>query len=310
MMNDSTQNTVDWPAPTWSEAPDEYEARVRREARSVRTVEEYARQWRFFEDWAGPVVLPLDPVLIARYVEHMGESKAVATIRLALASIVDKHKEQDLPDPTKTRIVQDQVSAIARKKGTRQKVAPPMGGDAWARLRDSMTMRIATKRKPHLMRDFALMWVMRDTGQRISAVLGIRWGDVGHSGVLIRRSKTDQEGKGRVKFLSRPALSALRDWQKAAAANDEDFVFPMSTRRVRERINLAVKNAGLRGNYSCHSFRRGTAIDLMRAGASDAQIMDACDWKKEDTMRRYTEAAAAEQSAVAVFLYDGAGRPR
>ena len=291
---------------SWDEEPAEYEARVMREAKSPRTLEAYRRGWAMFEKWAGPVVLPLDPLLIARFIEDMGETKAVATLELARSAIGDKHRQANIPDPTKTALVKAAMAALARKKGRRQRAATALAGQDWERVRTALSVRITKggDRGWRALRDLAMMWVMRDTAARMGTALAIQWKDVGTGTVLIRRSKTDQEGEGRIKPLSPGVIRVLQAYRRSVDPAPGDVLFQLTPRVARDRIALAGRLAGLEGGrLSGHSLRRGTAVDLMRAGASDAQIMDACDWKSERTMRRYTEEQQAERSPVMRFLY-------
>lgn len=64
------------------------------------------------------------------------------------------------------------------------------------------------------LRDRALLRVAHDTPARASELVSLRWDDLsvdaeGDGTILIRRSKTDQEGEGRVRWLDRATVAAL-----------------------------------------------------------------------------------------------------
>ena len=78
---------------------------------------------------------------------------------------------------------------------------------------------------PVELRDVALLMVMSDALLRLSEVVALRVDDVdampdGSGRVVIKRSKTDQEGRGSTLYLGPPTMPAVRAWQEAAGVQD------------------------------------------------------------------------------------------
>ena len=129
---------------------------------------------------------------------------------------------------------------------------------------------------------------------RVSEVSGLNAGDVsflpdGTAEALIRRSKTDQYGRGEVAHIGAVAAERLRCWMAAAGIERGPLFRPVDRRgRVSERclgpdsVRAAIKRraarAGIRGRVSGHSLRIGTArrlAELQKEGRWKSAAMPA-----------------------------------
>ena len=136
--------------------------------------------------------------------------------------------------------------------------------------------------------DIALIGTMRDALLRIGEASQARWldleGQADGTGVLtIPKSKTDQEGKGQVVFVSENSMVALDAWRSinlslGVVLSAEDRIFPLCTDSLRQRIRAECEAAGLEGRYGGHSCRVGMAQDLAVEGCSLVEIMLAGRW--------------------------------
>ena len=148
--------------------------------------------------------------------------------------------------------------------------------------------------------------------------------------ILIRRSKTDQSGEGRVKYLSPDAMAAIQSWITMRTGADTSPLPPSAPLlasvdrfgRVGGRLSddgirdvlLRIARRGLRvlqpelndeaikdqcRGLSGHSLRVGFAQDLTAAGEGLAAICQAADWRSPTMPTRYAEALAARSGAVA-----------
>ena len=70
-------------------------------------------------------------------------------------------------------------------------------------------------------------------------------------------------------------------------------VFGMCDRQISDRIKAACRHAGLKGNFSGHSPRVGTAADLRASGFSLLEVMQAGGWASPKIAARYTEGRTA-----------------
>jgi len=122
--------------------------------------------------------------------------------------------------------------------------------------------------------------------------------------LTIRRSKTDQEGRGTVKGIARGEhpdtcpVSALLDWLQAAGitagpifrhvAKGGKLAGPLTAQSVALIVKAAAKQAKLdSARYSGHSLRAGLATSAAAAGVSERKIMDQTGYKSERMVRRY-----------------------
>lgn len=131
--------------------------------------------------------------------------------------------------------------------------------------------------------------------------------------VFVRRSKTDQEGVGAVRYAGPPTALLARRWLEAGTdsgplfrhVNKADIVQEdgVSARRMRDIIKRRAADAGIEGRVSGHSFRIGTAQSLRRAGADTTELMEAGRWKRSETMARYVRMQDAAFGPVARLRY-------
>ena len=123
--------------------------------------------------------------------------------------------------------------------------------------------------------------------------------------VIIRRSKADPFGQGRVAFTSKSTADAVEEWLKWRGP-EINFLFcpiyrgravdrDLSATTVRRLVKSAAKAAGLEPAeieaFSGHSLRVGAAQDLLCAGYDAAAIMRAGGWKSVNILGRYLELA-------------------
>lgn len=169
------------------------------------------------------------------------------------------------------------------------------------------------------LRDAALMLVMSDALLRIGEAVAIDCEHItrepdGSGRLAIPHSKTDQEGKGAVQYLTPRTLDALdRLLAHPRAAYTKGPLF----RRVRrgdwcgpERltkdgarllIKAAAQAAGIDG-ASGHSLRIGTAQELAQRGASLVELQTAGRWQGAAMPAHYTRRQEAGKGAVARLL--------
>ena len=155
----------------------------------------------------------------------------------------------------------------------------------------------------------ALIGMMRDALLRIGEASKVRWSDLERqadgAGVLtIRKSKTDQEGKGQVVFVTENSMVALDAWRSinlslGVVLSADDRIFPLCEESLHQRIRAACQAAGLKGRYGGHSCRVGMAQDLAAEGYSLAEIQLAGRWDSQRTVLRYISKLTVLDGAVA-----------
>ncbi|MCY4355266.1 MAG: tyrosine-type recombinase/integrase [Truepera sp.] len=162
------------------------------------------------------------------------------------------------------------------------------------------------------LRDAALILVASDALLRVSGVAALEASDLdwASSTVTVRRSKTDQEGKGAVLYLGKPTLKRIRKWLEASKLEGGALF-----RRARgsgtvgesalshQAIRVIIKSRADRA--SGHSLRVGSAQSLAAAGASLVEMQQAAWWGPPTMPGHYARAELASRGAVARLRYEG-----
>ena len=166
------------------------------------------------------------------------------------------------------------------------------------------------------LRDAAIIAVASDALLRVSEIEALDVGDVNltEQTVLIRRSKTDQEGAGVVQFIGEPTAGRVRAWLEAASLT-EGAIFRglhrsgrllkgrLTATNIRRIIIRRARDAGVKGRVSGHSLRVGSAQSLATAGASLVEMQLAGRWQSPTMPGRYAQGQLAKQGAVAKLRY-------
>ena len=208
------------------EAADLMASAVKRneDAGNERTRRTYRAGWEAFEAFAARMdfnALPAPPEAVVLFLEYLArEGYAPNTLDTYLTAVGVRHTDAGHSDPTKADAVKNQRKNLRRTTDqTASKRAPVL-------LKHLKAMRFDPESISDL-RDRALLFVGFAGGFRRSELVGLQFEDVqdveGGVVIRVRRSKTDQEGKGTTKQIPDrvPALDttpneALRLWLDAA----------------------------------------------------------------------------------------------
>jgi site-specific recombinase XerD len=246
--------------------------------------------------------LPAQPETIAAFIDSVCQSGACsASIRRKLVSIAAIHRLSRNGDPTKDADVCLAMRKMHRKLG---RVCDQAYGIT-AEVLEKMLQ--VTGKNLHGLRNRTLLLLAYETMRRRSELVSLQLQDVtpSHSGaaILLRKSKTDQEGSGTWLHISGTAYGAIAAWLQASGITDGYLLRGIQSNgkltnqlcggqigRIYKRI---AKQAGLSAmavkHISGHSLRVGAAQDLLLNGASLPQIMVKGGWSKVDTVIRYVE---------------------
>lgn len=166
------------------------------------------------------------------------------------------------------------------------------------------------------LRDAAIISVASDALLRVSEISALDVSDVHpeERTVLVRRSKTDQEGEGAVQFMGAPTVARVRAWLLGAALAEGPLFRAvhrsgrvlagrLTNRSIRRIIIQHARDAGVKGRISGHSLRVGGAQSLASAGASLVEMQLAGRWRSPAMPGRYAQGQIAKQGAVAKLRY-------
>jgi integrase len=279
----------------------------------------YAGDWALFSEWCREKRvsnLPADPRTIAAFIADEAQHSKPATLRRRLASIGKMHAVSNHPNPCAAEAVKATMKGIERAFGIAQE------GKAPATL-SKIEQMVAACRPDTLdgLRARAILLVGYAGAFRRSELAeltcsDLKWTDEGVS-ITVRRSKTDQRGRGMVKaipFVSGGGLcaaTALRAWLVAAGI-DSGPVFRSFARNGRPKpsairpsiVNIIVKScAGKCGfdaaDFGGHSLRSGHVTEARSRGIADSTTMATTGHKRVETLDGYDRRGNAFQKTSA-----------
>jgi site-specific recombinase XerD len=292
-------------------------------SKAANTRKAYRSDWTCFTSFcesAGLHPLPALPETIALYITYLAVQKGykVSTISRRIASISQAHQVAGWESPTKEAIVQNTMAGIKREKGVSTKGAAPI-------FTEDLRRMVATLPESLLgIRDRALLLLGFAGAFRRSELVSLNVSDVEETpeGLLVhlRKSKTDQEGKGQLKAIcygSNPVtcpVRALKAWLEASSIT-EGPLFRAIDRHGNiqqgklsgEAVSLIIKRAAEAAgmdpaNYSGHSLRAGFCTTAAKNGESSRAIMKQTGHTSETTVSRYIRLANAFQDNAVVGL--------
>lgn len=302
--------------------------RNRSASRADETKRALLKNWQPFTTWCatrGVDALPATADTVEAYLLYLADEHPVrgrdgrvqrvglrpSGVEQALWAINARHRLAGLAAPGAAEQVRTALAGIKRRKGTRRKQQAPLT------LHDLQRITFRTDLKGQ--RDKALLLLGFAACLRRSELVGLRAEDVEEtpSGlrVLVRGSKTDQEGRGAwvdvVRAVHEPAwcpVVALQGWLEAAGITAGP-IFRSLSRGARPRIGAALspvsvdavvkwaaREAGLDpARYGGHSLRAGQATYLSDAGKSPALIARHGRWKSMDMVLTYCRGEIARE---------------
>ncbi len=278
-------------------------------AYSEATLRGYGSDFLHFERWCagvGTTALPAAPETVAAYLEE-NAALAIATLQRRLNAIRRIHKLMRLCDPTTDETVWLALRRLKRAHHARP--AQALG------LTAELTSRLIAATGDDLtgLRDRAMIAIGFDTLCRRSELVGLRLEDleIGHDGraaILVRRSKADPFGSGRLAAVSSAGLRRLLAWLDAAGIEAGPLFRRVRDTRVGTEalapltVSRVLKSAARRAGFSPdevrqvsgHSLRVGGAQTLAARKIDMLTIMRAGGWKSINVVARYTEHAGLD----------------
>lgn len=255
--------------------------------------------WHCFATWCARhsrTALPADPGTVALYLVDLADSLRISSLERRKASISKAHEFAGHASPVRHPAVQEVWRGLKRQKGTAPDKSAPVTMEALRLLVATCGDDLRGKR------DRALLLLGFSGCFRRSELVAIEMADLSFVDegleVLVRRSKTDQEGKGikkRIPYgsnLETCPIRSLKAWMDGAGIEDGK-VFRAITRHSTvngslsaQSVALVVKaraeQAGLDPEqFSGHSLRSGFATSAAKAGASTAELMQQGGWRTE-----------------------------
>jgi site-specific recombinase XerD len=291
-------------------------------AYALNTIRAYRSDFRIFEAWCRKedrAALPASAKTVAAFVQAQSESATPATVSRRRAAIGKIHRLMKLESPVRDEEVNLATRKVFRQKGRRQKQALGLTAPLKAKLIAACPADLRG------LRDRALIATGYDTLCRRSELVALRVEDLeiaaDRSGtILVRKAKADQQGRGRLAYLSAETITHLNRWIDETGLNvgpifrhtdsDEALERPIASLTVSDVLKRRALQAGLDaatvGRLSGHSMRVGAAQDMAAAGIELVTIMHAGGWRSPEMVMRYIEHMDVRRSGMA-RLYDYIG---
>ncbi|QDM15170.1 site-specific integrase [Tardiphaga sp. vice278] len=273
--------------------------------KSPATRRAYKSDFGLFQTWCagkGAAALPAAPETVAAYLAaEASAGTKPSTIARRVAAIRYAHKLANLDTPTDNEGVKATVRGIRRTfGGAKVKKAPAVAGKV-------LTMVAGMSAGLIGLRDRALLLVGFAGAFRRSELVALDVADIEESAdglrILIRKSKTDQDGEGETIAILRGdvacPVAALRAWLDAAGITSGPLFrsvnkggrvskTALSDQIVADIVKRYAAAAGFDpANFAGHSLRSGFLTSAASNGASIFKMADQSRHKSMDTLRGY-----------------------
>ena len=277
---------------------------------SENTLRSYRRDVKVLEGWLNGRALT--DTLLAEYISELfyDESKSPGTIGAVIAAVQWRAKHAGAPSVvgpiTATTLAGIRREGKARGRGQ-------VDGLRWAEV-DRVCAYCEADKSVAGLRDASLIRLMSDCLLRVSEAVAVNIEDIKENTLLVRSSKTDQEGVGETLYVCDVTLEMITRY-KAAAALTAGALFRrlykngragqrLTDRSARQIVKDRAGAVGINGFVSGHSLRVGSAESLAQGGASLVEMQTAGRWKDPKMPAHYARSELAERGAVA-RLRDG-----
>lgn len=303
--------------------PSDLMARARdyvRASKSESTLRVYANVWRAFSAWCDQRrlgAMPATPETVVGYIVEQADRLRPQTVKKHLAAISQMHKLAGQESPVQTEPVRLVMQGLRRSKGVSS--CPKKA------LRvEHIKKMVATLPDNEVgIRDRAMLLVGFMGGMRRSELVSLDVSDLSFEPeglvINIRKSKRDQEGKGRRigiprgKYAETCPVRAAQHWLGVSGIKSGplflrlDHAAAVHTRLSGRSIALVVQRTAARAGldpklFAGHSLRRGFATEAARAGAAERDIARTTGHSSLAVLRGYVEAGTIFEDCAALKL--------
>ena len=260
----------------------------------------------------GERALPARAETVAAFVDALSETRAASTVRRYVTSIAIAQRAMGCAKTTASPLVQLALKRMHRAKGRRQGQAQGLTWPLRERLVEAAGERLIDARNR------ALLAVAYDAMLRRAELVAVQVQDLlegtkGDATLLVRRSKTDGEGRGEVAYIAPDTVALVRTWlARSGITAGRLFRSVRKAGTIGERLDASqvprifkamAHRAGLPETLveglSGHSARVGAAQDMVAADIELPLIMQAGRWKTTAMVSRYGERLLARRSGAA-----------
>lgn len=282
-------------------------------SRSLSTTKAIRSDIRKFSTWCDSrnlSNLPCSPETLAEWIADLQGSSSVASIARYVSSVSTVHDLGGHDNPARSELVRLTMKGLRRSEaGTPAKKAPALRLEQLMDLLDRMSSHEWPSRRNRAI--LAIGWA---AALRASEICALNIEDIQQAieglVVRIRKSKTDQEGKGiPIGIPASPLTAVILDWKTAVTrlyGTNSGPLFPrigyaqvdrwfpsigprgrISTRSLHKLIVRLLRMVSVEG--SVHSLRRGMITEAAVAGAPESLIQRHSRHRSVAVLRGYVE---------------------
>lgn len=267
---------------------------------SDNTRKAYRKQWRFFTAWCDEnnlQALPCSIDTLAHYVAHLAKTYKLSTIEQAVAAIVTAHTSKGLDNLTSNKTIQLLMKGLRRQKGQgKTKKTPLLAKDI-----KEMVDSLGTSEKD--IRNKALLLLGFIGAFRRSELVSLKVSDLDFQdrglAITVRKSKTDQEGKGQLKAIPYAQdfqfcpVKASKEWLQISTKTGDDLLFDLTDRQVANIVKRLARKIGRNEkDFSGHSLRSGFVTQAVMNGRQITTIMAQTGHKSIPVLNEYIRRAS------------------
>ena len=268
------------------------------------TLKSYYADARAFVDWClteNHTAFPLTSNTICAHIAYMSQTHRYSSIRRRLSSLRRLNKLLKFGDATQTEDVYLAIRRLKRAQCMQQRQAAGINHDILVKMIDALPDTMAGTRNK------ALLSMGYDFLARRSELVALQSSDLtftkdGSLTGMIRKSKTDPFGRGRLVFGSERSAKLLKKWLRVKPREIKAVFCAINHGTCKDRsicarnVNEIIKKTVVKvkgcerprdGDVSGHSLRVGAAQDLLIRGYDLAAIMRAGGWSDASTVSRY-----------------------
>ena len=268
------------------------------------TLKSYYADTTTFVDWCSEKNIepfPITSETLCTYIECLQMNLAYSSIRRQISSLRRLNKMLGFEDQTRTEEVYLTIRRLKRSKCLEQRQAVGINHDILIKMISAQPDTLTGTRNR------ALLSLGYDFLARRSELVAIRNADLrftpdGALKGMIRKSKADQYGEGRLVFGSERSAKLVKKWLRLKPAEIQPVFCAINHGKCKDRaicdrnVNEIIKRGVVKvkrcerpndREVSGHSLRVGAAQDLLIKGYDLAAIMRAGGWSDPITVSRY-----------------------
>ena len=271
------------------------------------TIRSYYADVTQFVDWCDTKdfsAFPLDDKILVEFIEAHQFNLKYATVRRKLAALRRINSLLGCPDVAHSQEFHLALRRMRRGQSAERRQARGINEGLLLRMIAAQPRTLTGMRNRALL-SLGYDFLARRSELTALEVADIKFSEGGGLRAVIRRSKGDQFGRGRLVYGSRRSAKHLRAWLKClpeggglifrAVGVGKVLDRPLCGRSVSDIVKLSVVKArGVRpreSEVSGHSLRVGAAQDLLIRGHDISAIMRAGGWDSVRVVSNYLRLA-------------------